>query len=37
MQTAVNPNKVLQNTAVYWEDEIWSYPTYTIQTRKEQV
>ena len=36
-QTAVNQNEALQNTTVYWEEEVWSYPTYTIQTSKEQV
>ena len=33
----INQNKALQNTAVYWEEEVWSYPTYTIQTSEEQV
>ena len=37
MQTAINRNEALQNTAVYWEEEVWSYPTYAIQTSKEQV
>ena len=37
MQAAINPNEVLQNMAIYWEDEIWSYPTYAIQTSEEQV
>ena len=36
-QTAINQNKALQNTAVYWEEEVWSYPTYAIQTSEEQV
>ena len=36
-QTAINQNEALQNTAVYWEEEVWSYPTYTIQTSEEQV
>ena len=36
-QAAINQNKALQNTAVYWEEEVWSYPTYTIWTSKEQV
>ena len=36
-QTAINRNEALQNTAVYWEEEVWSYPTYAIQTSKEQV
>ena len=27
----------MQNTAVYWEDKVWSYPTYAIQTSEEQV
>ena len=26
-----------KNTAVYWEEEVWSYPTYTIWTSEEQV
>ena len=30
MQTAINWNEALQNTAVYWEEEVWSYPTYAI-------
>ena len=29
-QTAINQNEALQNTAVYWEEEVWSYPTYAI-------
>ena len=33
----INRNEALQNTAVYWEEEVWSYPTYAIQTSKEQV
>ena len=37
MQAAINQNKALQNTTVYWEEEVWSYPTYAIQTSKEQV
>ena len=37
MQTAINQNEALQNTAVYWEEEVWSYPTYTIWTSEEQV
>ena len=37
MQAAINSNKALQNTAVYWENEIWSYPTFAIQMSKEQV
>ena len=37
MQTAINRNEALQNTAVYWEEEVWSYPTYAIQMSKEQV
>ena len=36
-QAAINCNKVLQNTAVYWEEEVWSYPTYAIRTSEEQV
>ena len=36
-QASINQNKVLQNTAVHWEDKIWSYHTYTIQTSKKQV
>ena len=28
---------MLQNTAVYWEEEVWSYPTYAIRTSEEQV
>ena len=36
-QTAINQNKALQNTAVYWEEEVWSYPTYAIQMSEEQV
>ena len=35
VQTAINQNKALQNTAIYWEEEVWSYPTYAIQTSKE--
>ena len=37
MQVAINQNEALQNTTVYWEEEVWSYPTYAIWTRKEQV
>ena len=37
MQTAINWNEALQNTAVYWEEEVWSYPTYAIWTSNEQV
>ena len=37
MPTMINRNEALQNTAVYWEEEVWSYPTYAIQTSKEQV
>ena len=37
MQTTINRNKALQNTAVYWEEEVWSYPTYAIRTSEEQV
>ena len=37
MQTAINRNEALQNTAVYWEEEVWSYPTYAIRTSEEQV
>ena len=37
MQTAINRNEALQNTAVYWEEEVWSYPTYAIWTSDEQV
>ena len=37
MQTTINWNKALQNTAVYWEEEVWSYPTYAIWTSDEQV
>ena len=37
MQAAINQNEALQNTAVYWEEEVWSYPTYTIWTSEEQV
>ena len=33
----INCNEALQNTAVYWEEEVWSYPTYAIQTSEEQV
>ena len=36
-QTVINQNKALQNTAVYWEEEVWSYPTYAIWTSDEQV
>ena len=36
-QASINWNQALQNTAIYWEDKIWSYPTYTIQTSEEQV
>ena len=36
-QAVINWNKALQNTAIYWEDKIWSYPTYTIWTSKEQM
>ena len=36
-QTTINRNEASQNTAVYWEEEVWSYPTYTIQTSEEQV
>ena len=36
-QASINQNEALQNTAVYWEDEIWSYPTYAIQKSEEQV
>ena len=36
-QTAINQNEALQNTAVYWEEEVWSYPTYAIWTSEEQV
>ena len=36
-QAAVNQNEALQNTAVYWEEEVWSYPTYTIRMSEEQV
>ena len=36
-QAAINWNEALQNTAVYWEDKIWSYPTYAIWTSEEQV
>ena len=36
-QTAINWNEASQNTAVYWEEEVWSYPTYAIWTSKEQV
>ena len=36
-QAAINRNEALQNTAVYWEEEVWSYPTYVIRTSKEQV
>ena len=36
-QTAINRNEALQNTTVYWEEEVWSYPTYAIQTSEEQV
>ena len=36
-QAAINRNDVLQNTAVYWEEEVWSYPTYAIWMSKEQV
>ena len=28
---------MLQNTTVYWEEEVWSYPTYAIRTSEEQV
>ena len=37
MQTVINRNEALQNMAVYWEEEIWSYPTYAIWTSEEQV
>ena len=37
MQTVINWNEALQNTTVYWEEEVWSYPTYAIWTSKEQV
>ena len=30
MQAVINQNEALQNTAVYWEEEVWSYPTYAI-------
>ena len=33
----INCNEALQNTTVYWEEEVWSYPTYAIRTSKEQV
>ena len=33
----INCNEALQNTAVYWEEEVWSYPTYAIRTSEEQV
>ena len=36
-QTVINQNEALQNTAVYWEEEVWYYPTYAIQTSEEQV
>ena len=36
-QIAINRNEALWNMAVYWEEEVWSYPTYAIQTSKEQV
>ena len=36
-QAAINCNEALQNTAVYWEEEVWSYPTYAIRTSEEQV
>ena len=36
-QAAINQNEALQNTAVYWEEEVWSYPTYAIWTSEEQV
>ena len=36
-QAAINQNEALQNTAVYWEEEVWSYPTYAIQMSKEQL
>ena len=36
-QTAINQNEALQNTAVYWEEEVWSYPIYAIWTSEEQV
>ena len=36
-QAVINQNEALQNTTAYWEEEVWSYPTYTIQTSKEQV
>ena len=36
-QTAINQNEALQNTTVYWEEEVWSYPTYAIWTSEEQV
>ena len=37
MQEATNHNEALQNTAVYWEEEVWSYPMYVIRTSEEQV
>ena len=36
-QATINRNKALQNTTVYWEEEVWSYPTYVIRTSEEQV
>ena len=36
-QAVINQNEALQNTTVYWEEEVWSYPMYTIQTSEEQV
>ena len=29
-QTAINRNEALQNTVVYWEEEVWLYPSYAI-------
>ena len=37
MQAVINQNKAQQNAAVYWEEEVWSYPTYAIRTSEEQV